>query len=313
MARTSSSRGADRTGLYEEVTAQIVAELEAGTVPWVQPWSDAAVPLALPANAVTGRRYYGINVLLLWIAALDRGFRTQRWLTFRQALAVGGAVRRGERGTTIFYAARFTPGGADETDDDDRAARGIPFLKRFTVFNADQCEGLAEQCDATREHLPDDLIIEDAEALLAASGVDFQISGTHEAFYSPDLDLIMVPPRHAFDDPIDSYRTLLHELTHATGHPTRLARDLSHPFGSEGYAREELVAELGAAFLCAALGIVPTVRHAAYIADWLAVLRGDERAIFRAASAGSAAAEWLLARRDVMVEQLRADEEREAA
>ena len=118
----------------------------------------------------------------------------------------------------------------------------------------------------------------------------------------------MVPPRDAFYDPINAYRTLLHELTHATGHATRLGRDLTHPFGSEGYAREELIAELGSAFLCAALGIVPTVRHADYIAGWLELLRGDTRAIFRAASAGSAAAEWLLARRDHMVEQLRAEE-----
>jgi antirestriction protein ArdC len=118
----------------------------------------------------------------------------------------------------------------------------------------------------------------------------------------------MVPPRDAFYEPINAYRTLLHELTHATGHATRLGRDLTQPFGSDGYAREELIAELGSAFLCAALGIAPTVRHADYIAGWLEVLRGDVRAIFRAASAGSAAAEWLLARRDQMVGQLRAEE-----
>jgi antirestriction protein ArdC len=307
MARTSSGASV-RPDLYGEVTARIIADLEAGTVPWVQPWANASAPLDLPANAVTGRRYAGINILLLWIAGLDRGFTTQRWLTFRQALTAGGAVRRGERGTTIFYAARFTPEESGDEGGDESGPREIRFLKRFTVFNIDQCDGRPEQCEARREHLPEEVIVEDAEAVLAASGVDWQISGTHEAFYSTALDLIVVPPRRVYYDPINAYRTLLHELTHATGHEKRLGRDLAQPFGSDGYAREELIAELGSAFLCAALGIVPTVRHADYIAGWLEILRGDDRAIFRAASAGSAAADWLLARRDRMVEQLRAAE-----
>ena len=158
MARTSAVTS-DRPDLYGEVTARIIADLEAGTVPWVQPWADVLAPLDLPANAASGRRYSGINILLLWIAALDRGFATQRWLTFRQALAAGGAVRRGELGTTIYYTARFTPGSDQAAEGDESGSRSIRFLKRFTVFNVDQCDGLAERCEANREHLPEDLIV----------------------------------------------------------------------------------------------------------------------------------------------------------
>jgi antirestriction protein ArdC len=126
-------------------------------------------------------------------------------------------------------------------------------------------------------------------------GVDFRVGGD-KAFYSPAADFVQVPPQPAFFDQINYYRTALHELTHATGHSSRLARDLAHPFGSSGYAREELVAEMGSAFLCASLGIVPTVRHADYLGSWLAVLRDDNRAIFRAAGQASKAADWLLER-----------------
>ena len=134
-----------------------------------------------------------------------------------------------------------------------------------------------------------------AESVIAASGVDFRIGGAH-AFYAPGEDFVSVPPQPAFFVPVNYYRTALHELTHATGHASRLDRTLVNAFGSKDYAREELVAEMGSAFLCAALGIVPTVRHADYIASWLEVLREDSRAIFRAASAASKAADWVLER-----------------
>jgi antirestriction protein ArdC len=171
----------------------------------------------------------------------------------------------------------------------------VPFLKRFTVFNVAQCEGLGAGLASDPTPLPEREIVPVAEEVIAASGVDFHIGGDR-AFYVPSLDFVQVPPQPAFFEQINYYRTCLHELTHATGHAKRLARDLTNGFGSKDYAREELVAEMGSAFLCAALGIMPTVRHADYIGSWLEVLREDNRAIFRAASAATKGAEWLLAR-----------------
>ncbi|MDC7810933.1 ArdC family protein [Sphingomonas koreensis] len=294
-----------RVSLYDEITAKIIAELVAGRFPWVQPWGTADAPgcpsgggasPGLPRNALTGRLYSGVNVLILWGAVIEHGWPSQGWLTFRQALDAGGCVRKGERGTTVVYADRFTPDAEKaRARDEGGEARAIPFLKRFTVFNVAQCEGLRPGLAPDRSPLPEREIVPVAEAVIAASGVDFRVGG-NRAFYVPSHDYVQVPPQPAFFEQINYYRTCLHELTHATGHPSRLDRNLSTSFGSKDYAREELVAEMGSAFLCAALGVVPTVRHADYLGSWLEVLREDNRAIFRAASAASKAADWLLAR-----------------
>ena len=291
--------------LYDAVTSRIIGELEAGHVPWVQPWSanvaaahpsGSAITPGLPRNALTGRSYSGVNILTLWAAIMEHGHPSQSWLTFKQALAAGGCVRKGERGITVFYADRFTPNAEKvRATEIGRDAKTIAFLKRFTVFNVAQCDGLRPGLAADPAPRDTREIIPIAETLIAAAGVDFRIGGTR-AFYVPDQDFVAVPPQPAFFDQINYYRTCLHELTHATGHPSRLARTLTTDFGSKNYAREELVAEMGSAFLCAALGLVPTVRHADYLASWLEVLREDNRAIFRAASAASKAADWLLAR-----------------
>ncbi|CAO3414321.1 ArdC family protein [Azospirillum doebereinerae] len=242
-ARTARS-GADRTSLYAEITARIIAELDAGRLPWVQPWGTpaAAAPLGLPRNAATGRAYTGVNVLILWGAVVARGYSGQSWLTFRQALALGGHVRKGERGTTVVYADRFIP------DDERRRARDageepqtIPFLKRFTVFNCAQCENLPDGIAVAPPAIPEGLILPRAEALIQASGVDVRIGGTR-AFYSPQNDYVQVPPPQAFFEPVNWHRTALHELGHSTGHASRLNRDLSGSFGSRKYAFEELVA-----------------------------------------------------------------------
>ena len=288
--------GQDRTGLYQEITDKIIAELEAGRAPWVQPWGMAAAkaPLAMPKNAATHRRYTGINVLILWGAVIEHGFAGQSWLTFRQALSLDGHVRKGERGTTVVYADRFTPEDerrrAAETGDE---AQAIPFLKRFTVFNLAQCEGLPENLVVAAPPPGPGLIEPQVETLIKATGIDFRIGGSR-AFYMPAQDYVQVPPPQAYFEPINWHRTALHELGHASGAPHRLNRDLSGSFGSKKYAFEELVAEMNAAFCCASLGVVPTVRHADYIGSWLEVLREDNRAIVRAASQASKATDYLL-------------------
>ncbi|MDA9476718.1 antirepressor [Bradyrhizobium sp. CCBAU 65884] len=288
--------GEDRSSLYDEITNKIIGELEAGRVPWVQPWGTPAetASLAMPKSAATGRQYSGINVLILWGAATERAFTGQSWLTFRQALSLGGHVRKGERGTTVVYADRFVPVDekrhASETGDE---ARAIPFLKRFTVFNTDQCDGLPSEIATTAPPPPPALIEPKLEYLIKATGIDFRIGG-NRAFYAPAEDYVQVPPPQAYFEPINWHRTALHELAHASGHASRLNRDLSGGYGTKKYAFEELIAEISSAFSCASLGIVPTVRHADYIGCWLEVLREDNRAIVRAASQASKVADYLL-------------------
>ena len=305
-----------RTGisLYDEVTSRIIAELEIGRLPWVRPWESGPAPTGLPCNAATGRPYSGINILVLWATLFERGYAAQRWLTYRQAQALGGTVRKGERGTTVCYADRFTPKGeaAGESEGGtsgqgsggDHTPRQIAFLKRFTVFNIDQCTGLpAAVTAATGNAAPSALTsrprepVSIAEALIAATNADIRIGGDC-ACYRPGPDYIEVPPQPTFFAQIDYYRTVLHELGHWTGHTSRLDRFSQMGDRKDRYAREELVAELTSAFTCASLGIMPIVRHADYIGAWLEVLRDDNRAIFRAASQASKAADYLLAFRD---------------
>jgi len=297
MPNSASRAGhPDRANLYQEITDKIIAELEAGRLPWVQPWGEntASAPLGVPQNAATGRRYSGINIIILWTAVIEHSFSGQSWLTFRQALGLGGHVRKGEKGTTVVYADRFIPDEerrrAAEDDDEPQA---IPFLKRFTVFNTEQCEGLPEDLATSPVPVPEGLILPQVEALIAATGADFRIGGDR-AFYSPAHDFVQVPRPEAFFEPLNWHRTALHELGHWTGHPSRLGRDMSGSFGSGSYGKEELCAEIASAFVCASLGIVPTVRHADYVGAWLDIMREDNRAVIRAASAASKAADYLL-------------------
>ncbi|GLR98671.1 antirestriction protein ArdC [Bradyrhizobium liaoningense] len=252
--------GQDRATLYNEITDKIIAELEAGRVPWVQPrgTSAAKAPLAMPKNASTNRQYSGVNILILWGAVIERGFAGQSWLTFRQALSLGGHVRKGELGTTVVYADRFVPNDdkrrAAETGED---AQAIPFLKRFTVFNTDQCEELPDDIANAAPPPPAGPIEPTVDALIKGSGIPFRIGGDR-AFYATAEDYVRVPPPQAYFEPINWHRTALHELGHATGHPSRLNRDQSGSYGTKKYAFEELVAELSSAFSCASL--VPGIR-----------------------------------------------------
>ncbi len=299
MSRSTKRKpsGGDRTHFYDDITNTIIGELEKGRFPWVQPWDtpSAKAQLSMPKNASTSRTYSGINVLILWGEVIEKAYSRQSWLTYRQAAALGGHVRKGERGTTVVYADRFIPDDAKRrAAQSDVEARAIPFLKRFTVFNTDQIEDLPDNIATAAPPPPPGTIEPRVEALIKATGIDFRIGG-NRAFYMPSQDYVQVPPPAAFFEPTNWHRTALHECGHAVGHPSRLNRDLSGSFGSRKYAFEELVAEMTAAFCCASLGITPTVRHADYLGSWLEVLREDARAIVRAASLASKATDYLLA------------------
>jgi antirestriction protein ArdC len=295
MSNTNQQQcSASRSNLYQEITDKIIRQVEAGTIPWAQPWASNA-SLSIPRNANTQRAYSGINIVLLWDALCCGHYKVNQWLTFKQALALGGNVKKGERGTAIVYADSFVP----KKDNEDRHAHGensprrVPFLKRFTIFNVAQCEGLPLECTTAPEQRSQRLSIEDAESLVQATNARFERGGEHAYYHVSDC--IHVPDQTSFFEPINFYRTALHELTHWTGAKHRLNRDFTGRFGSEAYAREELTAEMGSAFLCASLGIVPTVRHADYIGSWLQVLKNDNRAIVSAASHASKASDFLLA------------------
>ena len=233
-----------RSSLYDEITTKIIAELEAGRVPWVQPrvqpWvtATATVPLAMPKNAGTGRFYSGINVLILWRSVIDHGFPVQGWLTFRQALSLGGNVRKGEHGTTVVYADRFIPDDekkrAQETCEE---AQAIPLLKRFTVFNLAQCEGLPEDLVVAAPPPEPGLIEPKVEALIRATGIDFRIGGGR-AFHMPAHDYVQVPPPQAYFEPINWHRTALHELGHASGAAPDLPNSSRRADGGVGLVRD---------------------------------------------------------------------------
>ncbi len=292
---TFAPQAETRGSLYQEVTDRLVRELEQGSVPWVKPWDASGCGLGLPRSAATRRCYSGINVLILWDVVIKRGFATQDWLTFRQALRLGGHVRKAERGTTICFADTFVPRSElQRAAEQGEEPSAVPFLKRFTVFNVEQCEGLPADIAAPVKPAPDAENFPAAQALIAATGAVIR-EGGGEAYYHRSEDFIRLPPRANFLSLADYFCTALHELGHWTAHPSRLNRDLQHRFGTTAYAREELIAELSSAFLCAHLGITPQVRHADYLAQWLDLLKDDPRAIFHAASHASKASDFLLA------------------
>jgi antirestriction protein ArdC len=260
-----------RQDIYTRITGQIVAALERGVKPWTQPWNaaHAAGPVSRPLRH-NGQPYAGINVLTLRASAMERHYAAPIWMTFRQALELGGHVRKGEKGAPVVYANTIvrTEEGADGEDEQ----RAIPFLKAYTVFNIEQIDGLPAHYYAPAHNgLNPGERIARAEAFFAATRADIRHGG-NSAFYVPSQDFIQMPPFEAFRDAHGYYATLAHECCHWTRHKSRLDRDLGRKrFGDAGYAREELVAELGAAFLCADLGLKLEDRedHAAYIGSWL--------------------------------------------
>ena len=297
---TRLTEAESRADIYQRITDRIAAAIEAGAGEWRMPWypgADGAVPV-LPVNAATGKPYRGVNVVVLWATAQAEGYPSAVWATYRQWVELGAQVRKGERASPVVFwkiSDREEQEDADEGTEDGRRSR--VFARGYSVFNAAQVDGYAAPALPV---LPEAERIGHAEAFFAAIGANIRHGGAR-ACYVPSLDQIRMPPFETFRDPVAYYATLAHEATHLTGHPGRCARDLRGRFGDEAYAAEELVAELGAAFLCADLALTPEPRpdHAAYVASWLKVLRSDKRAIFAAAAKAQAAADWMHTRQNV--------------
>lgn len=276
----------EKVDAYQIVTDRIIEQLESGTVPWAKPWRS--VGGHGPTSMQTGRPYQGINVLMLWLQSHSKGYTSPYWVTFKQAKERGGSVRKGEKATPIVFW-RFI-----EKQEHGETKR-IPFLRYYSVFNTEQCDGIEIP---EVEPLPERDRIAAAEALQASMPHRPEVKhGGDRAYYSPTLDYVQVPLMGQFVSSEAYYQTLFHELVHSTGHESRLGRKLDgwQPFGSESYSREELVAEMGAAFLCAEAGIEPDVpQSAAYIESWLKALKGDKKLIVTAASQAAKAAAYIV-------------------
>lgn len=306
----------EKQDVYTRVTERIIADLEQGVRSWLKPWhaEHAAGKITRPLRH-NGTPYNGINILLLWGEALAKGYAAPIWMTYKQAQELGANVRKGEKGSLVVYANRITKTETNEAGEDTE--REIPFMKGYTVFNVEQVDGLPAHYYAQPVNpLPLNERIEAADAFMTGTGATINHGG-NSAFYAPSRDVVQLPPFEAFKDKESYYATALHELTHWTKAKGRLERDFSAKrFGDTGYAREELVAELGAAFLCADLGITPEIRedHAAYLGHWLSVLKEDKRAIFSAAAHAQRAADYLkgLQPNAQAAEELQ-EEERESA
>ncbi|BDA87237.1 antirestriction protein (plasmid) [Aureimonas sp. SA4125] len=296
-----------RTDIYAQITDRIIADLEKGVKPWMQPWSaaNASGRITRPLRH-NGEPYSGMNVLLLWSEAVARGFASPTWMTFKQATELGAHVRKGESGSTVVFASRFTKTEGDGAGGE--VERDIPFVRAYTVFNVDQIDGLPECYHAPTLPVPDPVArIAESDRFFANTGAVIRHGGT-KAFYAPASDHIQMPPFEAFRDAASHVAVLGHEATHWTAPSHRVGRDLSryHKDRSDR-AREELVAELGSCFLCADLGIVPELEpredHASYLNAWLKVLSGDRRAIFAAAAHAQRAVAFLHSLQPAAVEK----------
>ncbi len=276
------------SSVYETVTNAIIEELKHGVVPWVRPWTTGVSPL--PHNVISQRPYQGINILLLWAAASAKGYISPVWLTFRQAQQLRGSIRKGEHGTEIVYASSSKK--TEKKENDTETQKTVHLLRFYYVFNMEQTVDIPESLLGIAEPQPLDEQSKHVEAFIARIGATIRHGGD-KAYYSPTEDVIVLPQREDFESLGHYYATSLHEHVHYSGHPKRLNRDLSGRFGAQAYAAEELIAELGAAFLAAHLTIKGELRHASYIASWLELLQHDRKAIFTAASAATKAADYL--------------------
>jgi antirestriction protein ArdC len=275
--------------LHKEITDRIIARLKTGVVPWRQPWSGKGFG-AMPRNASTQRAYSGANVILLWSRAQESGFQAPLWLTFKQALELGGNVRKGEKGETVIYVSKVI-----RTDDATGERKSIPFLKAYTVFNVAQCDNLpakiVDPASEARKANPgarDEL----ADAFISATGATVT-HGEARAYYSPIGDRVNMPHFDTFKTASLYYGVHFHELGHWTGADKRLGRTFGKRFGDRAYAVEELVAELTSAFLCGEFGFDNDGVDADYIATWVKLLEEHEKVIVAAAAAASRAVEFM--------------------
>ena len=274
--------------LYQEVTDKIVADLERGVAPWVRPWKCAQPYGGQPYSAISRKPYRGINVLLLNAPQ----YGSTGWMTYKQAADIGANVRKGERGSMIVFYRPFVVTDRNAPADGEKHERTIPLLRCFHVFNLEQIENLPECLKADRpDERTDAQRHAQADAILSQASI---VHGGDRAYYSIAPDQIRLPQPGAFNTPASYYGTALHELTHWTGHKSRCDREYGKRFGDQAYAREELVAELGSAFLCGHIGIAGKLQHVEYIANWLDVLKGDKRAVLIASSAAQKAADFVL-------------------
>ena len=279
--------------VYASVTNTIIAALEAGTPPWVHPWNAGAGDMR-PCNLSSGRHYRGINVLLLNMRAMQRGYSANRWMTYQQARALGANVRKGEGGTeVVLFKMLDSESGKPVPSAHEGDRKVIPMIRAFTVFNAAQIDGLPPALIPVPSVVHEWQACEAAEAILAASGANIQHGG-NRAFYSPSEDRIQLPERGSFADATGYCQVALHELTHWSGAESRCNRPLLGRQHIEAYAMEELIAELGSAYLTDHCGLPGVLQHASYIESWLQALRNDKKLIFAAASAAQKAADYLL-------------------
>lgn len=285
--------------IYQEITNKIINALDSGKLPWLQPWQDATgttITGQLPLRS-TGQEYQGINTLMLWLEASTKGYKSPYWMTYKQASEHGGNVKKGEKASRVVYWSIAEKKRENEAGEEETFSSA--FLKTYFVFNAEQCEGLPEKFYPSEVPVTVEAknkAIEHVESFIQATDAKIEHSPNQGAYYRPSTDSIMMPHLQQFRDSESYYAVLLHELTHWTKHESRLNRDTGRKsWGDAGYAMEELVAELGAAFLCAKLGITPELRddHAAYIQSWLRVLKDDKKAIFTASGMAQKAASFL--------------------
>jgi antirestriction protein ArdC len=274
--------------LHQEITDRIVARLSDGVCPWRQPWNGKGHGV-MPRNAVTSRAYSGVNVLILWSRAQDSSYSDPRWLTFKQALELGGNVRKGEKGETVIFVSKVIK------EDKDGARCAIPFLKAYTLFNVAQCDNLPTKIanPDTASHIVNPNTRDElADAFIASTGADLR-RGEARAYYRPVGDYVNLPHFDTFKSSSAYYGVAFHELGHWTGAEKRLARTFGKKFGDQSYSGEELVAELTSAFLCGEFGFDNDGADADYIAHWIAFLTDHSGAIITAAAAASRAVEFM--------------------
>ena len=291
MAFRKSERGGQSPAA--RITQEIIARLEAGTKPWIKPWRG--VPVSRPLRAC-GTPYRGMNVFWLWMVADMCGYASPFWMTYNQALKLGAQVRKGEKSTiAIFYKSYTKEVASAESGETSEEARRV--LKAYPVFNANQVEGLPARFHpaATLKLVEPEGREQDLDAFFAAIPAELRHLGD-QAYYEPLADRVTMPPAHLFTGFDHYYATLAHELSHWTGHASRLDRDLRNRFGTAAYAAEELVAELSSAMLGADLGlpVAHLDNHASYVEHWLKLLKEDDRAILTAAARADEASSLLL-------------------